>query len=218
VGESRKNVKEVAGLSRNGSTRYIQVPNMSGTTGETYLDILAYKKFVTQDVVLTCGAICNVAGANGDANINFKFLKYGTGFFAKGYASVLSTHIVAAVVDGIAAIAHLDRGSIIKSVEFPFYDQPSPVSEEMMKLLKLERDFGIKSHFTNNDALRASPGYLTATTNCGDPHASFGNELGYHSVDSSIAMNLKYGGIQFLPALNSGMKGSYIDVANILNK
>lgn len=40
------------------------------------------------------------------------------------------------------------------------------------------------------DALEPASGYITATTNCADPHAMIGNEGGHASVDASLSSNI----------------------------
>jgi len=53
--------------------------------------------------------------------------------------------------------------------------------------------------------------YITATTNCADPHVVMGNEMGYASVDAMIAQNLVGKGRTFSPYLNGKMKEKYLE-------
>lgn len=75
VGEKKKSFKEA---SEDKSKRYLQ-------HNEVYFDTIAYKKFVETDVLIS-GLALNIIA---NKSLNFKFLKYGTGFFAGIYSSIL---------------------------------------------------------------------------------------------------------------------------------
>ncbi len=60
----------------------------------------AYKRFVAGDVLLAGLALASSAFKNGD-KLNFKFLKYGSGFFAGSVKSIIDKHILSGVVLGL---------------------------------------------------------------------------------------------------------------------
>jgi len=67
---------------------------------------------------------------------------------------------------------------------------------------------------SRSDALKQTNSYKTATTNCADPHAVMGNEMGYSSVDAAIAQNLVNKGNQFSPCLNQQMNMKFIETTS----
>jgi hypothetical protein len=71
-----------------------------------------------------------------------------------------------------------------------------------------------KSRFQvgDNDALKKTNNFITATTNCADPHVVLGNEMRYSSVDAAIAENLVSKGHHFSPCLNRSMRIKFIAV------
>lgn len=79
--------------------RYI--PCKSSIFGEVLFDKVAYKRFVAKDVVLAGLALNREAARDHEQPINFKFLKYGSGFFAGDFTHIIETNILSGVLDGL---------------------------------------------------------------------------------------------------------------------
>ncbi len=115
VKEKKLTFDEVSELSS--SERYVKLSN------NCYFDSYAYKKFVINDVLLT-GIALNDYLSSDKVEVNFKFLKYGTGFFAGSISTrqVLEQNISDAVIDGFEQLFEKHDSQWIKSIEFPFYN------------------------------------------------------------------------------------------------
>ncbi|OXA59400.1 uncharacterized protein LOC110845343 isoform X2 [Folsomia candida] len=189
-----------------GNERY--VPCRSKVFGGVYFDTVAYKRFVATDVVLAGLALNMIAEKDNGQGINFKFLKYGSGFFAGDFSAIIEKNILNGVLDGLESLFGRYDVSCIKQVELPFYE-----NTERGRVSQIQETSGRPIVFSMEDALRHSkPGLVTATTNCGDPHAVLGNEMGYQSVDAAIAENLQDKGNQFCPLLNANFRQCHFDV------
>jgi hypothetical protein len=188
VGEKKKLYEEVCEEVYNkASSRFIKYEDV-------YFDTVAYKKFVANDVLITGLALNEIA----NEELNFKFLKYGTGFFAGRYLlrQILNQHINKGIANGLDLLFSSKNQKWIKAVELPFYDKDQDI-------INICEKHGIECKFSTDDALkRTHPSFVTATTNCADPHAMAGNEMGYSSVDASIAENLKSKANIFSPLIN----------------
>ncbi len=128
--------------------------------------------------------------------ICFKFLKAGMGFFADGInqganlkdlenARMQGIYLALEEISKLPDANHKKEilGKISR-IELPF-SQDSATISTLVKVLGLEWG-GVAA----KDALKPVPGYVIATTNCGDPHAMFGNEGGHSSVDASMSTNI----------------------------
>ena len=92
----------------------------------------------------------------------------------------------------------------IKSFEFPFLQPNDNIRQKCAQL-------GAECRFSWNDCLEPThPNLMTATTNCGDPHAPTGNEMEYGSVDAAIAENVASKGNKFNPVINDAMKETFL--------
>lgn len=132
---------------------------------------------MANDVLLSGMALVDTVEKNSPGDrLNFKFLKYGSGFFAQDFVHVVNEHILNGVVDGLERLFHDDRvPSVIKHLEFPFYGEDEN-SKQRLKLLK--EKFGVDYSFSQDDALKATiAGLITATTNCADSMAVIGNSF-----------------------------------------
>lgn len=202
---------------------------------KVYFDTAAYSLFVREDFISAALAINDAAIAKGIIKpINFKFLSYGTGFFADGlnvYApdghimgenerqKFLEEHLLQGILAGLSSLivnGELDKISKIKQIELPFYsiDQNSKVVQDL-KALCNSPGVDIKILFSRDDALyqsKDSP-YMTATTNCSDPHVLAGNEMYHQSVDAAIAHNTKDHADKLSPLVNPDMQQQFRDVA-----
>lgn len=203
--------------------------------GSCFLDANAYSCFVKQDVILYGLALQKMIDAHHpNEKIHFKFLKYGTGFFAWRFANILDELILSAVLDGLDELLEKPKMlDIIKHIELPFYKfRPC----DTKRLENFKSKYAIDVSFSSNDALKHSPtkGLIVSTTNCGDNHAvcgkiidrfSFhfsdelffwfvfsGNEMEFCSVDAAIAENLKSRGNIFSPNINLFMTEEYIEM------
>jgi hypothetical protein len=67
---------------------------------------------------------------------------------------------------------------------------------------------------SRDDALKKTSTYVTATTNCADPHVVMGNEMDFGSVDAAIAENLLSKANIFSPTINQSMKEKFIENIN----
>ena len=192
VGQTKKTVEEVR-EDRTG--RFIE-------TRDCYFDTFAYEMFVANDLLLVCLALNRMH----IPEVNLKFLKYGTGFFAGPYYDILEKHISRGVYRGMKALFESSTNRNIRSFEFPFY-KSNP------QIMSLCAKYSIDCRFSFDDALKQPhPNLMTATTNCADPHAVTGNEMGYSSVDAAIAQNLKSKANKWSPVLNTKMSEEFIEL------
>lgn len=200
--------------------------------GSCFLDTKAYASFVKQDVILYGLALQKMVSTHHPSdNIHFKFLKYGTGFFAWKFAKILNELILSAVLDGLEELLEKPGMAFIKKIELPFY-KARPSDAE--RLENFQSKFPIEVIFSSNDALQHSSskeGLIVATTNCGDNHAAcgkltelfrcfcglhkislyfLGNEMSFGSVDAAIAENLESKGNIFCPNINLSITEQYI--------
>jgi len=116
VNEKKAKFEEVSEIYSN-TGRYIKLRD------DCFFDSVAYKKFVTNDVILTIGALNDYVHLNQD-QLNFKFLKYGSGYFAGSFKirEQLEKNILDAVIDGLEIAFGKYKIDSIKSVEFAFYN------------------------------------------------------------------------------------------------
>jgi len=124
----------------------------------------------------------------------------------------LEEHLLPGVLDGLERLFTERKPEAIRSLEFPFY-RLDPNSKTRLESLKSE--FGVNYKFSHDDALMnttVAEGLITATTNCGDPHAACGNEMGFCSVDGAIAENLKSRGNIYCPNLNKGITSKFVPI------
>lgn len=147
---------------------------------------------MANDVLLSGMALVDTVERHGHGDqLNFKFLKYGSGFFAQDFVHVVNEHILSGVIDGLERlfIYHKDKVvPVIKHLEFPFYDKDN---DSMERLQKLKEAFGVNYSFSKHDALEATKnGLITATTNCGDSMAVIGNS--FHEVYVQIVLTKCY--------------------------
>ncbi|MCS5709316.1 hypothetical protein CC99x_010405 [Candidatus Berkiella cookevillensis] len=188
-------------------------------------DTKAFHAFVAQDFVLSAQALNRHAKAhNPQRSLNFKFLKYGAGFFAealKGKArEELDVHLTLGVLLGLRQLLLVqspDTYSQIKRIELPFFNTANnpKIQRILDKIALLCKQKGIEFASDKNDALAPTSTHMTATTNCSDPHAPTGNEMNYGSVDAAIAENLKRKGNNFSPICNPEMKAQYVIVQHL---
>lgn len=68
--------------------------------GNVFFDIKAYTRFVANDVFITGMALNQCA----NEAINFKFLKYGTGYFAGPFRDLLERYIGEILVNQVRSI------------------------------------------------------------------------------------------------------------------
>jgi len=214
VGEPKKPFGQVSS-----SKRYVRT-KFTPKSGDVFFDTVAYKRFVAKDVVL-CGIALDglIAGSDTSASadkgtgkkpIVFKFLKYGSGFFAGKFGPIIEEHILEGVIDGLEELFANYDVRHIGAVEFTFYSQDD-VQEARLK--KLKETHNVEYRFSYEDALKSTwPEYITATTNCADPHAALGNKMGYGSVDGAIASNLVDQGDKFCPLVNAKMRMEFVDI------
>jgi len=190
VEEDKKSYKE-ADEDRSG--RYVKHEDV-------YFDTIAYNKFVANDVLITGLPLNEIA----NEELNFKFLKYGTGYFAGSFSEILGKYIYGAVAEGLDKLFSFKNQTRIKFVELPFYGYNKSIADVCQK-------HQIECKFSEDDALkRTHPEYVNAITNCADPHAITGNEMRYSSVDAAIAMNLKSKANIFTPIINQLIKEEFI--------
>lgn len=172
------------------------------------------------DAVVSQGDIA----LNQNQRINFKFLKAGMGFFAAGLGK--SPEIIIAlekarlsgilqVLNHIQTLEPAEKNAMlgkVKRITLPFSgsDASAPDSAKTLNpiLSQIEavtKKLGLEWGGTpKEDALKPCKGYVTATTNCADPHAMMGNEGGQSSVDASISTNTNSGHLN--PAFNRDMQ------------
>ncbi len=188
-------------------------------------DTQAYQSFIIQDFLLAATALNTQAKlASPPDELNFKFLKYGTGFFAnelKGEAKAkLLENLVIGVFKGLEQLfaQPLESRSQIKRIELPFYRDKFNL--RINNLLKNIEDLckinNVQFAAPEEDALApTSSAYKTATTNCSDPHAPTGNEMHYGSVDAAIAENLQRKANNFNPICNPAMGSQYLTINHL---
>ncbi|MBN9287960.1 MAG: hypothetical protein BGO43_00435 [Gammaproteobacteria bacterium 39-13] len=186
-------------------------------------DVKAYQAFVIQDFLLAATAVNSYAEFNCPSlDLNFKFLKYGAGFFADGLdgqaRKMLSENLALAVLKSIEQLCKLpfSARNHIKRIELPFYKEKTNKKIELILLAinKLCEKNNIEFASLPTDALApTSKKYTTATTNCADPHAVMGNEMHYGSVDAAIAENLKQKGNNFSPVCNQAMGAKFVQLS-----
>ncbi|KAJ6638330.1 hypothetical protein Bhyg_11065 [Pseudolycoriella hygida] len=211
VGETKHTYEEASTKADQGDSRFIAVQS-SLWRRKVYFDSYAYRKFVANDVLLTGRALVDTVEKHSpDDRLNFKFLKYGSGFFAHDFGHVVNELILSGVVDGLEILFRDDRvASVIKHLEFPFYEKDD---DSMQRLQLLKDKYGVDNSFSQDDALKETKaGLITATTNCADSMAVIGNEMRYGSVDAAIAENLESKGNTFCPILNPEMQVKLIDI------
>lgn len=122
----------------------------------------------------------------------------------------LEGHILPGVLDGLERLFYKYQPKRIKALEFPFYRCDS---ESQKRLDNLKSEFGLTYRFSHDDALKkTTKGLVVAVTNCGDPHAACGNEMGFSSVDGAIAENLKSKGHIFCPCINKIIEEKFVDI------
>ncbi|XP_037041118.1 uncharacterized protein LOC119077872 isoform X2 [Bradysia coprophila] len=166
-----------------------------------FFDTKAYVKFVANDVVLAGFALNRCA----TESINFKFLKYGTGYFAGPFRYLLDRFIGLGVAVGLEYLLRvLPENHRIKAVELPFYDTLPAIGSVCRK-------YNVELRYSMDDALKCTRrGLTTATTNSADPHAMTGNRMGFGSVDGAIAENLQGKAIKFSPVINESMTECFV--------
>ena len=195
VGENKRSFDEAAA---DASGRYVKLFSQN-----QYFDSTAYKKFVSNDLLLAGLALNDISE---NEEINFKFLKYGTGFFAGSSEMqvILDQYIIEGVREGIQILFASHNPKWIKSIELPFYDFDD-------QILAICKNHNVECKFSRDDALKKThPQLVTATTNCADPHVVMGNEMGYSSVDAAISQNLESRGHIFSPCVNKLMGAQFI--------
>lgn len=191
-------------------------------------DTKAFQAFIAQDFLLA-GTMLNAQAKKNHDEISFKFLKYGAGFFAENLEgeakSQLVSHLTIGVEQGLRKLLALPKSarSQIKRIELPFYEKEygnNVVQPETKAAITRIRNLCVSANIVFStdaeDALKPTSKYITATTNCSDPHAPTGNEMGHNnSVDATIAENLQHKGNNFNPCLNTAMKQSYVTINHL---
>lgn len=142
-----------------------------------------------------------------DEQIHFRFLKAGMGFFASGLTHVDFVRFEHARLLGIeqalqqiATLSEPQRQVLlgkVRSIELPFSGEcrgqaivPPEINQTLLRISAIVGQLGMAwAGAGRTDALAPKPGFVIATTNCGDPHAMIGNEGGYSSVDAAISSN-----------------------------
>lgn len=163
-----------------------------------------------------------------DKKINFRFLKAGLGFFCSGVDDIkgdLELARLKGINSALQSIVDIDESNRlkflgkIKSIELPFSKpddtastsgKNKEINDELKKIEEKLKTLGLESDCSKKDALSEKEGYITAVTNCGDPHALFGNEGCYESVDAAISSNMVNPNI-LNPLINKEMKLVEID-------
>ena len=229
VGEVKADYKTCE-QDRTGRYVKLETGRIPGPYAESYFDTVAYQRFVAQDYVLSATALNAAAKQNSD-QLNFRFLSYGTGFFTEGIESqkgLVQKNIFYGVKQGLEELFRGDSAaySQIKRVAFPFYSDGNCTPEEKQQIAQIKKEIitlcqqhKIEAVFSNEDALKPSENenLKTAVTNCSDPHAFTGNEMGDEkgpapSVDAMVARNIERELNNFNPALNEAMTQEYISV------
>lgn len=186
-----------------------------------FFDSKAYVEFVANDVILAGMALNHCA----TEPLNFKFLKYGTGYFAGQFSNLLQKFIgeirnlqykgsskfrdIFRLGQGVAKglrllLERLPKSHMIKRVELPFYSQNFVIDYVCSK-------YNIEVNYGTDDCLKKTHcKYTTATTNCADSHATTGNKMGFGSIDGAIAENVRGKAIKFTPFINELMEEFFI--------
>ena len=145
-----------------------------------------------------------------DKKINFRFLKAGVGFFCSGVKDIkgdLELARLKGINSALQSIVEIDEPNRlkflgkIKSIELPFSepddaastldkDKDKEIKDELKKIEEKLKTLDLEFDCSKKDALFQKEGHITAVTNCGDPHALFGNEGGYQSVDAAMSSNM----------------------------
>ncbi len=165
-----------------------------------------------------------------DKKINFRFLKAGVGFFCSGVKDIkgdLELARLKGINSALQSIVEIDEPNRlkflgkIKSIELPFSepddaastldkDKDKEIKDELNKIEAKLKALDLKFDCSKKDALSKKDDFITAVTNCGDPHALFGNEGGYQSVDAAMSSNMVNPNI-LNPLINQDMKLVEID-------
>lgn len=187
--------------------------------GDYYFDTFAFQRMIAQDFVLAATAVNGQA--KGDEELCFRFLKQGSGFFAKmlldpglNFGPLVEANIGFGVYLGLQALFKQDVSTYnhIKSIEFPFFDAGNFPGGLWNKILELCRANKIAVAYTQKDALEAADDLTVAVTNCADPHAPAGNEMRWGSVDAMIAENIRSKGLTLYPLTSGPMEAVFVDV------
>jgi len=176
VGEKKQYFKDIKEYDMN---RYHFVKSYE--FGNCYFDSLAYYAFVKSDVLFVLHALSSFAESSHLENIVFRFLKYGTGFYAGDFGHLMEGKLIEAIVDGVEDFCKSQSGThdlkFLRRVELPFYPEVTPGSELEQKIKGIEEKYNLEVIVTQLDCLKTSNldnSELLATTNCGDSHAPFG--------------------------------------------
>lgn len=196
-----------------------------------YFDTFAYKQFVKQDFEQAALALNDAAKGDPKGRANFKFLSYGTGFFAEGLGGFadptksqdydtekvprqkfLEEYLLQGVYESLKLLLESKAIPNIKQIELPFYEN---TTAQAIKLIEdLCKEYNIDCVRKRQDALKDTrPDLALATTNCSDPHVLSGNEMRLQSVDAAIALNLVNHGDTLSPFVNPDMRQQFRDVA-----
>lgn len=194
-----------------------------------YFDTAFYQEVVARDFLTAIFAIGNYVG-DSDEKIWFKFLAYGTGYFAdlfkqSGLKAELPFYLLQGVFLGLVWAFKMGMPKSIKAIEFPFL-LASSLTSEMKELrdrvISLCQANKIECVFSKDDALQERSGYTLALTNTSDPHAPMGNEIDNverpKSLDPAIAGNIIGRGDKFGPQLNQAMGQHYLKLSTPPNK
>lgn len=185
VGERKLTFQEVTAAVQGDASettemrkRYIHHDGFGMPSMKTcFLDTYAYSSFVKKDVILSGLAICQTASTHHpEDKICFKFLKYGTGFFAGIFGYALDRLILSAVLDGLEELfKKTETLNVIKHVELPFYKSDNTNDK---RIASIHSEYGVRITTGTNDALKATKekDLVIATTNCGDNHVVCGNK------------------------------------------
>jgi len=202
-----------------------------------YLDGAAYQAFIERDFLFAADALTQQAAASKDQRpINFKFLRYGLGYFAAGNEFApgkdnpqLTDQFIEASLNAIKALLEERKNPLsplkrIQYIELPFCIDRIEKNEKLrdlsIEVQRLCKFHGVGFSAEEIDCLKprdldpSNPQkgcYATAVTNCGDPHVWLGNEMSYGSVDAAIGENLADKGNSFSPHLNQQMEAKYFD-------
>jgi len=158
--------------------------------------------------------------------IHFRFLKAGMGFFCEGIAAARSSNLqsleIARLTGILAALKEIEKVpseerhymiGAIRALELPFSDMQADDGKKLLvEIAAALNPLGITWAGAGSiDALAPlkDSAYRLATTTCGDPHAVFGNEGGYNSVDAMIATNME--GVGLIAALKPDMECVYYE-------
>ncbi|KAJ6649492.1 hypothetical protein Bhyg_04728, partial [Pseudolycoriella hygida] len=153
-----------------------------------FFDSKAYVAFVAHDITLA-GLALNCTSTE---PLNFKFLRYGTGYFGGPFTDLLQKFIGQGVAKGLRRLMKLlPKYHMIRRVELPFFDRNVDIDV-------FQKKHDIEVIYSTDDGLKKTHVELTtATTNCADPHAMTGNRMGFGSIDGAIAENLREKAVKF---------------------